>query len=65
MLDKRADINNVDSFGDTPLHVAAQKNNIRMVKLLRSKGANQKIKNNKGLLPVDMTSQDEIKKLLQ
>lgn len=70
-----ADINSQASFGDepylggyedwTPLHFAANKNNIEMVKYLIKKGANINITNRKGKKAISLTDNQEIIKILE
>ena len=43
LLQAGADVNMADPHGITPLHVAAQKNNLGLFRLLMEKGANPKL----------------------
>ena len=60
-----ANINAQDSDGHTPLHLAVdyaeRESNSRIVKLLLLKGADKKIKSNKGKTPRDIINQSELR----
>jgi uncharacterized protein len=53
-LNAGADINTIDSRGQTALHGAAQKGMDRVVQFLAGQGAKLDIKDKKGLTPLDM-----------
>ncbi|KAL4218204.1 Oxysterol-binding protein-related protein 1 [Mactra antiquata] len=53
-----------DSFGNTPLHIAAQAGQKEAVVYLLQKGLNSSIKNNQGLLPCDVAKTEQMKQLL-
>lgn len=46
------------------MHYVCSKNNVQVVEYLKRVGANFQIKNNRDKLPVDLTSDEEIRKLL-
>ena len=63
LSDKRVDINSCDpETGDTPLHLAVQKNNnnLEVVTILLEGGADVNILNNKGELPIDLATDQKI-----
>ena len=62
LLNNNANINATDNDGDTPLHFACTNNNISVVKILLKYNPNI-TKNNKGLYPIDCTSNNDIKSL--
>jgi len=49
----------------TPLHIACKKNDMQIVSILVSFKANLNIKNSKNQLPIDLTTDDNIKKILK
>jgi ankyrin repeat protein len=69
MASKRAkslvDINAVNQAGDTILHRAVKGGKINVIKACLSLGADAFAKNRKGKMPIEMTSSDEIKRLLK
>lgn len=54
--------NQLDSEGNTPLHIASEKRNEEMMKLLVRNGADPKIPNKKGYLPILQTPIEILKK---
>ena len=46
-----ANVNVVDRYGETPLHLAVEKNNTAIIKLLVDAGADEKIRNMYGRTP--------------
>ncbi|MBN1764792.1 MAG: ankyrin repeat domain-containing protein [Sedimentisphaerales bacterium] len=59
-----ADVNARAEYNITPLYIAAYSNNVEMVKLLLKYNADPTIKNKHGRGPKEVTSSDEICKLL-
>lgn len=53
--------NNIKQIG-TPLHVACRKNNFKIVSILLFYQANYNLRDSNGLLPVDLTSDNLIRK---
>ena len=49
----------------TPLHIACEKNNLQIVSILVSYKADLNIKNSKGKLPIELTKDENIKKILK
>lgn len=58
------DVNTVDKLGRTALHLAAQGNYLEGAKKLLSEGASTKLKDSKGLLPHELSTDGELVKLL-
>ena len=56
LLSKGADPNIKNHFGNTALHVAYKNDNAFIINLLIEYGANDKLKNNKFLLPCQMSN---------
>ena len=50
------DLDAVDTFGETPLHIAVKAANLRSIKDLLAKGANKKVRNNEDQIPADQIS---------
>ena len=53
-MDRRYEINGVDAWGRTPLHLAAEYNWDKVAQILLKKGADPKIQDNRKRLPLDM-----------
>ena len=65
LLGYGADINARDFSGWTPLHHAARYNHVECVKLLLENVADSEIRNNNSLLPIDMTTSQEVRDLFK
>jgi ankyrin repeat protein len=52
LLDKNALINVQDIYGNTPLHIAVEKEHIPFIELLLTHGADQTIRNNQRKIPM-------------
>ena len=57
-IKKKLNINKKNKNGDTPLHLAIQKGDYDIIKLLLDNGANIKIKNKKGITPFDLADKE-------
>lgn len=55
----------INRLEDTYLHYAAYKKDRILVEYLKKKGADPYAKNSRGLTPIDVTDDIEIKKLLE
>ena len=53
LLQKGADVNKRDRFGDTPVHYAAMDNSTEAIAMLIEHGASINITNNRGDKPID------------
>ncbi|KAK3589737.1 hypothetical protein CHS0354_021059 [Potamilus streckersoni] len=58
-------VNAVDRWGFTPLHEAAQKGRTQLCALLLAHGADPTLKNQEGQTPLDLSSADDVRALLQ
>jgi len=64
LLSLGADVNAVDVNGDTALHYAVMLNRFDLVETLMKRGADSSIQNLKGLTPIDITPEDDMKEIL-
>ena len=62
---KDIDVNISCEKEGTPLHIACEKNNMQIVSILVSYKANLKIKNSKNKYPIELTTDENIKKILR
>ena len=62
---KEIDVNIVNEKDGTPLHIACKRNDMQIVSILISFKADLNIKNSKNKLPIDLTTDENIKKLLK
>ncbi|XP_014295007.1 poly [ADP-ribose] polymerase tankyrase isoform X2 [Microplitis demolitor] len=58
-------VNATDKWGFTPLHEAAQKGRTQLCALLLAHGADPFLKNQEGQSPIDLSSADDVRCLLQ
>ena len=65
LIDKGANLDEVDDRGKTALMMAAELGHIEAVKELLQRGAKSEIKDKEGKFAVDNAANEEIKKLLQ
>ncbi len=64
LLDRGADVDARDRFGDTPLHAAAEEGNRRLVEVLLAYGADSDARNGDGRTPEELTGNVRIRALL-
>ena len=62
---KEIDVNIVNKKDGTALHIACKKNNMQIVSILVSFKADLNIKDSKNKLPIDLTTDENIKKILK
>ena len=62
---KDIDVNIQSEIEGTPLHIACQKNNMQIVSILVSFKADLTIRNSKKKLPVELTTDENIRKILK
>ena len=62
---KDINVNIKSNIEGTPLHIACEKNNMQIVSILVSYKADLKIKNSKNKLPIELTTDENIKKILK
>ncbi|KAF7457659.1 acyl-CoA-binding domain-containing protein 6 [Cryptosporidium felis] len=60
-----ADPNSKDSFGDTPLHVAAVSEQTECIRILLNHGADPSLQNDDGLKPVQVSQNAEVKAVFE
>jgi len=56
-LTPSSDINAVDDWGRTPLHLSAQNDWVEITQLLLDKGADPQIRDHRNRLPLEMTKE--------
>ncbi len=64
MKNKNFDINSTDTFGNTALHIASNRNQCELAALLIQKGVNTLIKNKKKLTALDLAKTKAMKDIL-
>ncbi|KAJ3750528.1 ankyrin repeat-containing domain protein [Lentinula detonsa] len=64
-LDPDVDINALDEFGYTPLHLACDRGNTEIVRFLLSKGADSSIKDSDGMTPLELAQTAGHEKIAQ
>jgi hypothetical protein len=57
MVDRGADLNRLDGYGMTPLHVATKQGDLGMMRLLLSHGADSSRRNRQGATALDFAAQ--------
>ena len=62
---KEIDVNILQEKDGTPLHIACKKNDMQIVSILVSFKANLNLKNSNNKLPIDLTTDDNIKKIIK
>lgn len=62
---KEIDVNILQEKDGTPLHIACKKNDMQIVSILVSFKANLNLKNSDNKLPIDLTTDDNIKKIIK
>eukprot|EP01129_Flabellula_baltica_P003267 TRINITY_DN13066_c0_g1_i1.p1 TRINITY_DN13066_c0_g1~~TRINITY_DN13066_c0_g1_i1.p1 ORF type:complete len:731 (+),score=122.44 TRINITY_DN13066_c0_g1_i1:31-2223(+) len=65
LVDFGADINIVDSLGNSPLHIASKRGSLEIVEYLLGAKVDTRITNNLFLKAFDMTSNERIRKLIE
>jgi cytohesin len=65
IIAKGANINALDEAGRTPLHVSAENESFECAQILLYEVADPLIKDNRGLLPIDLTNDKDFKYMLQ
>ena len=55
-----SNVNYLDLFNSTPLHLACANNNLELIKLLMDHGADENITNKNNKNPIEMTNNEEI-----
>ena len=63
--DMKCNINSCDNVGNTSLHKAVNEGNINLIEYLLKNGANKKLKNKNGKIPIELADKRAVKKLLQ
>jgi hypothetical protein len=53
MLARRADVNRIDGYGETPLHVATITGDLQMMQFLVERGADPRKRNRDGMTPLE------------
>jgi ankyrin repeat protein len=60
MIERGADVNRLDGYGVTPLHVATQYGNVAMMRLLVSQGADVTKRDRDGDTALDLAGRDNL-----
>ena len=64
LVNKGANIDAMDKYGNTPLHIASECGSKDLVRYLISRGANKDAKNRDGKTAYDLAKSDEIQYIL-
>lgn len=65
LLQYGANPNSKDNFGDSPLHIAVISEQESCIKILLCHGADLKLTNDDGLTPIQVSENDQIRKILE
>ena len=65
LIDAGADLNIQDNYGRTALHYCGRYDHSEIARMLIDAGADKTIQNENGTLPYELTTSQELKKLLQ
>jgi ankyrin repeat protein len=65
LIDAGANVNVQNKRGRTPLHRAASDGSVEIARMLIDAGARKDIPNEDGKFPYDLTTNEELKKLLK
>jgi len=65
LLQSKANSNTKDNYGETPLHIASKHGRVDTVRLLLQSNADPNTKNKDGITPLGLTSNPEMKQLLE
>jgi len=65
LIDAKANVNVQDEDDWTPLHYAANNRRVEVARMLIDAGAKKDIEDNEGRTPYDLTTNEELKKLLK
>ena len=60
MIQRNADINRIDGYGVTPLHVAIRVNDLAMMRLLISHGADASKRDRNGVTPLELANEQKL-----
>jgi hypothetical protein len=60
MLKRRADVNRIDGYGETPLHVATKTGDLQMMRFLIEHGADPRKRNRDGMTPLETAKQRNV-----
>jgi myosin-5 len=64
LIENGADANAVDENGDTALHYAVELNRYDLAETLMKRGADPAVANTKGLTPVDLAEEEDLREIL-
>ena len=64
LIEAGVNINYVVNYDGNPLHLACKYNNLNLIELLLDNGADEYIKNKSGKIPIECTTNEEIKEFM-